>query len=73
MSTKCTVCPPLREARSKHFTHEFNAVKVILMRKMQPTLAGKIPGESESRMLPMIFAKLRAAHARLRFIFYNVM
>ncbi len=44
------------EGRSKHFTHEFEAFAVTLMREMPVKRAGQILGESDTRMWRMLFA-----------------
>jgi len=60
------VTPPW-EGRSKHFTQEFEAFALTLMREMPVKRAGQILGESDSRMWRMLFAHVKAAHARLSF------
>ena len=60
------VTPPW-EGRSKHFTQEFEAFAVTLMREMPVKRAGQILGESDTRMWRMLFAHVKAAHARLSF------
>jgi transposase len=60
------VTPPW-EGRSKHFTQEFEAFAVTLMREMPVKRAGEILGESDSRMWRMLFAHVKAAYARLSF------
>jgi transposase len=60
------VTPPW-ERRSKHFTQEFEASAVTLMREMPVKRAGQILGESATRMWRMLFAHFKAAHARLSF------
>jgi transposase len=60
------VTPPW-EGRSKHFTQEFEAFAVTLMREMPVKGAGQILGESDSRMWRMLFAHVKAAYARLSF------
>jgi transposase len=60
------VTPPW-EGRSKHFTQEFEAFAVTLMREMRVKRAGQILGESDTRMWRMLFAHVKAAHARLSF------
>jgi len=49
------VTPP-REGRSKHFTQEFEAFAVTLMREMPVERASQILGERDSRMWRMLFA-----------------
>jgi transposase len=60
------VTPPW-EGRSKHFTQEFEAFAVTLMREMPVKRAGQILGESDTRMWRMLFAHVKAAYARLSF------
>ena len=59
----CVILP--WERRSKHFTQEFEALAVTLMREMAVKRAGQILCESDSRMCRMLFAHVKAAHARL--------
>ena len=63
------VTPPW-EGRSKHFTQEFEASALTLIREMPVKRAGRILGESDSRMWRMLLAHVKAAHACL--IFDNV-
>jgi transposase len=58
---------PSLEGRRKHFTHEFEALAVALIREMPVKRAGQILGESDTRMRQMLFAHVKAAHARLSF------
>ncbi len=58
---------PSWKRRSKHFTHEFEAFVVTLMREMPVKHAGQILGESETLMWRMLFAHVKASHARLSF------
>ena len=60
------VTPPW-EGRSKHFTQEFEAFALTLLREMPVKRAGQILGESDTRMWRMLFAHVKAAHARLSF------
>jgi transposase len=60
------VTPPW-EGRSKHFTQEFEAFALTLMREMPVKRAGQILGESDTRMWRMLFVHVKAAHARLSF------
>jgi len=60
------VTPPW-EGRSKHFTQEFEAFALTLMREMPVKRAGQILGESDTRMWRMLFAHVKAAHAWLSF------
>lgn len=58
---------PPWEGRSKHFTREFGAFAVTLMREVPVKRAGQILGKSDSRMWRMHFAHVKAAYARLSF------
>ena len=58
---------PPWEGRSKHFTQEFEAFALTLMREMPVKRAGEILGESDSRMWRMLFAHVKAAYERLSF------
>jgi transposase len=58
---------PSWDGRSKHFTQEFEASAVTLMREMPVKRAGEILCEGDSRMWRMLFAHVKAAHARLSF------
>jgi hypothetical protein len=60
------VTPPW-EGRSKHFTQEFEAFALTVMREMPVKRAGQILGESDTRLWRMLFDRLKAAHARLSF------
>jgi hypothetical protein len=60
------VIPPW-EGRSKHFIHYFEAFAVTFMREMPVKCAGRILGESDSRMWRMLFAHVKAAYERLSF------
>ena len=60
------VTPPW-EGRSKHFTQEFEAFALTLMREMPVKRAGQILGESDTRMWRMLFAHVKAAYERLNF------
>ena len=57
------VTPPW-EGRSKHFTKEFEALALTLMREMPVKKAGEILGETDQRMWPMLHAHVGAARAR---------
>jgi transposase len=50
------------EGLSKHFIQEFDAFALTLMREMPVKRAGEIFGESDSRMLRMLFAPVKAAY-----------
>ena len=58
------VTPPWEGPR-KHFTQQFEAFALTLMRQMPVKRTGQILGESDTRMWRMLFAHLKAAHARL--------
>jgi len=66
-TARCTRVTPPWEGRSKHFTQEFEAFALTLMREMPVKRAGQILGESDTRMWRMLFAHVKAAHARLSF------
>ena len=59
------VTPPW-EGRSKHFTQEFEAFALTLMREMPVKRAGEILRDSDSRMWRMLFAHVKAAYERLK-------
>lgn len=56
------VKPPW-EGQSKHFTREFEAFALTLMREMPVKKAGDILGESDKRLWRMLFLHVEAAHA----------
>jgi transposase len=58
---------PPWEGRSKHFTLEFEAFAVTLMREMPVKRAGQILGESDSRMWRMLLTHVKLAQVRLSF------
>lgn len=58
------VTPPW-EGRSKHFTREFEAFALTLMREMPVKRAGEIMGETDHRMWRMLFAHVDAAYGQL--------
>jgi transposase len=58
------VTPPW-EGRSKHFTREFEAFALTLIREMPVKRAGEILGETDQRMWRMLFAHVDAAYAQL--------
>jgi transposase len=58
---------PLWERIIKHFAQEFETSAVTLMREVPVKRAGQILGESDSRMWRMLFARAKAAHAKLSF------
>lgn len=53
------VTPPW-EGRSKHFTREFEAFALTLIREMPVKRAGEILGETDHRMWRMLFAHVEA-------------
>jgi hypothetical protein len=55
------------EERGKHITREFEASLGSLMGELPVKRSGGILGESGSRMLQMLCANLKAAHARFSF------
>jgi transposase len=55
------VTPPW-EGRSKHFTKEFEAFALTLMREMPVKKAGEILGETDQRLWRMLHAHVEAAH-----------
>ena len=57
------VTPPW-EGRSKHFSKEFEAFALTLMREMPVKKAGEILGETDQRMWRMVHAHVEAARAR---------
>ncbi len=59
--------PPPWEGSSKHFTQEFEAFAVTLMRVRPVKGAVRILYESDTRIWRMLFAHVKAAQARLNF------
>lgn len=57
------VTPPW-EGRSKHFSKEFEAFALTLMREMPVKKAGEILGETDQRLWRMLHAHVEAAHAQ---------
>jgi len=57
------VTPPW-EGRSKHFTKEFEAFALTLMREMPVKKAGEILGENDQRLWRMLHAHVAAARAQ---------
>jgi transposase len=57
------VTPPW-EGRSKHFSKEFEAFALTLMREMPVKKAGQILGETDQRLWRMLHAHVEAAHAQ---------
>src|SRR5208282_4526729 len=58
------VTPPW-EGRSKHFSREFEAFALTLMREMPVKKAGEILGETDQRLWRALFAHVEAAWAEL--------
>jgi transposase len=58
------VTPPW-EGRSKHFSKEFEAFALTLIREMPVKKAGEILGETDQRLWRMLHAHVEAAHARV--------
>jgi transposase len=58
------VTPPW-EGRSKHFTQDFEAFALTLMREMPVKRAGEILGETDQRLWRMLHAHIEEAHRRL--------
>lgn len=58
------VTPPW-EGRGKHFTKEFEAFAVTLMREMPVKKAGEILGETDQRLWRMLHAQVDAARAQV--------
>lgn len=56
--------PPPWEGKSKHFTRDFEAFALTLMREMPVKKAGEILGETDKRLWRMLFAHVEEAHAR---------
>lgn len=53
------------EGRGKHFTQEYEAFALLLMREMPVNRAGAILGESDTRLWRLLFAHVEAAWAEL--------
>lgn len=70
---KCRQCghvfrvrPPW-EGLSSHFTKEFEAFALLLMREMPVSKVGEIMGESDTRLWRMLFRQINAAYAEADF------
>lgn len=70
---KCRQCghvfrvrPPW-EGLSSHFTKEFEAFALLLMREMPVSKVGEIMGESDTRLWRMLFRQIDAAYAEADF------
>ena len=70
---KCRQCgdvfrvrPPW-EGLSRHFTREFEAFALLLMREMPMSQVGKLVGESDTRLWRMLFRHVDAAYAEADF------
>lgn len=57
--------PPPWEGRSKHFTQEFEAFALTLMREMPVKKVGEIMGETDQRLWRMLFAHVDGAYKQL--------
>jgi transposase len=53
------------EGRGKHFTQEYEAFALLLMREMPVARAGEILGETDQRLWRVLFAHVQAARAEL--------
>jgi len=68
---RCTACgkvwriPVPWEGAAKHFTKDFEAFALALMREMPMKRAGEILGESDTRLWRMLFAHIAQARQRL--------
>jgi transposase len=58
------VTPPW-EGRSKHFTQEFEAFALTLMKEMPVKKAGEILGETDQRLWRMLFAHVEEAYRKM--------
>lgn len=58
------VTPPW-EGKSKHFTHEFEAFALTLIKEMPVKKAGEILGETDKRLWRMMFAHVWEAYGKL--------
>jgi transposase len=70
---RCTACrkvwtvPAPWEGKGKHFTRDFEAFALTLMREMPVKRAGEILGENDTRLWRILIAHVRAAHAATDF------
>lgn len=55
------------EGKGKHFTKDFEAFGLTLMREMPVRRAGEILGETDTRLWRMLHAHVREAHAAMDF------
>jgi transposase len=68
---RCTACrqvwrvPVPWEGEGKHFTRDFEAFALTLMREMPMTRAGDILGETDTRLWRLLFAHVDKAYAAL--------
>jgi transposase len=53
------------EGRGKHFTQEYEAFALLLMREMPVAKAGEILGETDQRLWRVLFAHVQAARTEL--------
>jgi transposase len=67
---RCSVCekvwrvPVPWEGEGKHFTRDFEAFALTLMREMPISKAGEILGEQDTRLWRMLFAHVGKAHGK---------
>ncbi len=62
----CRVRPPW-EGLSTHFTKEFEAFALLLMREMPMSRVGELVGETDTRLWRMLFRQVNAAYAEADF------
>lgn len=68
---RCCACrhvwkvPLLWEGENKHFTRDFKAFELTLMREMPMKKTGGFLGENDSRLWCMLFAHVEKAHQKL--------
>ncbi len=58
---------PPWEGLSRHFTREFEAYALLLMREMPMSQVGKLVGESDTRLWRMLFKHVDGAYAEADF------
>jgi len=64
---KVWTVPAPWEGKGKHFTRDFEAFALTLMREMPVRRAGEILGETDTRLWRMLSNQVKAAHAALDF------
>ena len=64
---KVWTVPAPWEGKNKHFTKDFEAFSLTLMREMPVKRAGEILGETDTRLWRMLMAHVKAAHAATDF------